>query len=169
MTRARAIGLVAVVAVAALDRAAKALVLGKFDATAATPAPLTPFLDLALRWNRGISFSLFAQESAAGRWLLLALTAIVTALIALWLWRARAPLVGFGLGLIIGGAIGNGYDRLVCGAVVDFLDLHAFGRHFFVFNLADAAINVGVALLILDGLFGATRPAAPGSGRAGRA
>lgn len=94
---------------------------------------------------------------------------VVTALIALWLWRARAPLVGFGLGLIVGGAIGNGYDRLVYGAVVDFLDLHAFGRHFFVFNLADAAINVGVALLIVDGLFGGTRSAAPGSGRAGGA
>jgi len=164
--RARAVGAIAIVAVVAFDRAAKALVLADFDATAATPAPLTPFLDLALRWNHGISFSLFAQESAAGRWLLLALTAIVTALIALWLWRARAPLVGLGLGLIIGGAIGNGYDRLVYGAVVDFLDLHAFGRHFFVFNLADAAINVGVALLILDGVFGAARPAAPGPGRA---
>jgi signal peptidase II len=110
-----------------------------------------------LRWNRGISFSLFAQESAAGRWLLLALTLVVTALIAAWLWRARAPLVGLALGLIVGGAIGNGYDRIVYGAVVDFLDLHAFGRHFFVFNLADAAINIGVALLILDGLFGAAR------------
>ena len=142
--------------------------LADFDATAAAPAPLTPFLDLALRWNRGISFSLFAQESAAGRWLLLALTA----------GRHRADRgCGCGararrwsasrLGLIIGGAIGNGYDRLVYGAVVDFLDLHAFGRHFFVFNLADAAINLGVALLIVDGLFGAMRPAAPGSGRAG--
>ena len=163
--RARALGAVAIVAVVAIDRAAKALVLTDFDATAATPAPLTPFLDLALRWNRGISFSLFAQESAAGRWLLLALTAIVTALIAVWLWRARSALVGFGLGLIIGGAIGNGYDRLVYGAVVDFLDLHALGRHFFVFNLADAAINLGVALLIFDGLFSAARPAPPGPGR----
>ncbi len=76
-------------------------------------------------------------------------------------------MVGLSLGLIVGGAIGNGYDRLVYGAVVDFLDLHAFGRHFFVFNLADAAINLGVALLIVDGLVGATRPAAPGPGRAG--
>ena len=163
--RARVLGAVAIVAVVALDRAAKALVLADFDATAATPAALTPFLDLALRWNRGISFSLFAQESAAGRWLLLALTAIVTALIALWLWRARVPLAALALGMIVGGAIGNGYDRLVYGAVVDFLDLHAFGRHFFVFNLADAAINLGVALLIFDGLFSAARPAPPGPGR----
>ena len=58
-----------------------------------------------------------------------------------------------GLGLIIGGALGNAIDRLAHGAVVDYLDLHAFGRHFFVFNIADAAINVGVALLILDLLF----------------
>jgi signal peptidase II len=157
MMRARALGAVAIVAVVALDRAVKLLVLSDFDATAAAPKPLTPFLDLALRWNRGISFSLFAQDSATGRWLLLALTVVVTALIAVWLWRARAALVGLGLGLIVGGAIGNGYDRLIYGAVVDFLDLHAFGRHFFVFNLADAAINAGVALLIVDGLIGAAR------------
>jgi len=55
-----------------------------------------------------------------------------------------------GLGLIIGGALGNAMDRVAHGAVIDYLDLHAFGRHFFVFNAADAAINVGVALLILD-------------------
>ncbi len=164
--RARVLGVVAAVAIVALDQAAKAVVLGDFESTATTSIPLTPFLDLALRRNRGISFSLFAQESAIGRWLLLALTLVVTALIAVWLWRTRARLVGLGLGLIVGGAIGNGYDRLVYGAVVDFLDLHAFGRHFFVFNFADAAINLGVALLILDGLFGATRPAAPGPGRA---
>jgi len=155
--RARTLGALAVVAVVALDRAAKALVLADFDATAAAPRPLTPFLNLALRWNRGISFSLFVQDSAVGRWLLLALTLVITALIAVWLWRARALLVGRGHGQIVGGAIGNGYDRLVYGAVVDFLDLHALGRHFFVFNLADAAINVGVALLIVDGVFFAAR------------
>ncbi len=59
---------------------------------------------------------------------------------------------------IIGGALGNGCDRLAYGAVADFLDLHAFGRQFFVFNLADAAINVGVALLVFDGLFVSAAP-----------
>jgi signal peptidase II len=156
--RPRSLGALAIVVVVALDRAAKIVVLSEFDTTASTPIPLTPFLNLALRWNRGISFSLFAQDSAIGRWLLLALTLVVTALIALWLWRAGAPLIGLGLGAIVGGAIGNGYDRLVYGAVVDFLDLHAFGRNFFVFNLADAAINLGVALLIVDGAIGALRP-----------
>jgi len=159
--RPRAAGALAIAAIVALDRATKALVLANFGWTADQPKPLAPFLDLALRWNRGISFSLFAQDSATGRWLLVALTLAVTAVIAFWLLRAQAWLVGLGLGLIIGGALGNGYDRLVYGAVIDFLDLHAFGRHFFVFNLADAAINLGVALLVVDALIGAARKAGP--------
>jgi len=109
-----------------------------------------------LRWNRGISFSLFVQDSAVGRWLLLALTLVITALIAVWLWRARALLVGLGLGLIVGGAIGTATTGWSTGGR-RLLDLHALGRHFFVFNLADAAINVGVALLIVDGVFFAAR------------
>jgi signal peptidase II len=68
----------------------------------------------------------------------------------LWLFRSRSGLPAVGLGLIIGGALGNAIDRIAHGAVIDYLDLHAFGRHFFVFNVADAAINIGVALLILD-------------------
>ena len=69
-----------------------------------------------------------------------------------------------GLGLIIGGALGNAIDRLAHGAVIDYLDLHAFGRHFFVFNVADAAINVGVALLILDLLLGPRVAGSEGQG-----
>lgn len=112
--------------------------------------PLTPFLDLTLRWNRGISFSLFARDSAAAQVVLLAVTLAATGLLAWWLLRSRAGLSAVGLGLIIGGALGNAIDRLAHGAVLDYLDLHAFSRHFFVFNIADAAINIGVALLILD-------------------
>jgi signal peptidase II len=66
--------------------------------------------------------------------------------------------------LIIGGALGNAIDRLAHGAVIDYLDLHAFGRHFFVFNVADAAINVGVALLILDLLLAPRMAKSPGQG-----
>ena len=69
------------------------------------------------------------------------------------MWRAKSAWIGAGVGLIIGGALGNAADRAAYGAVVDFLDLHAFGRHFFVFNVADAAISAGVALLVVDGLF----------------
>ena len=73
------------------------------------------------------------------------------------LYLGSANLTGAGLGLIIGGALGNAADRAVYGAVVDFLDLHWFDRHFFVFNVADAAISAGVAMMIVDGLFGDER------------
>jgi lipoprotein signal peptidase len=164
-TRARNLGALTILSVLALDQASKLAVVRYFDGDGGAPFAVAPFLDFTLRWNRGISFSLFAQESAVGHWLLLALTLAVTALLGFWLWRARAPLVGLGLGAVIGGALGNGYDRLAYGAVADFLDLHAFSRHFFVFNLADAAINIGVALLIFDGLFGSAKPSVPDPSR----
>ena len=90
-------------------------------------APLAPFLDLTLRLNRGISFSLFARDSASGQAALLALTLAATGLLAWWLVRSRSALPAVGLGLIIGGALGNAIDRLAHGAVIDYLDLHAFG------------------------------------------
>ncbi len=156
--RARTLGAWTTLSVLALDQASKFAVERFFEREGGAPFALLPFLDFTLRWTRGISFSLFAATSADGRWLLLALTLAVTATLAAWLWRARAPLVGLGLGAIIGGALGNGCDRLAYGAVADFLDLHAFGRQLFVFNLGDAAINLGVALLVFDGLFVSAAP-----------
>ena len=137
-------------AVVLVDQIVKVGVLSYSARPDVDPTPLTPFLDLTLRWNRGISFSLFARDSASGQTALVALTLAATGLLAWWLFRSRSTLPAVGLGLIIGGALGNAIDRLAHGAVVDYLDLHAFGRHFFVFNVADAAINIGVALLILD-------------------
>jgi signal peptidase II len=145
-----AVGGVVALAVVLVDQIAKAGVLAYFAGSDVEPTPLTPFLDLALRWNRGVSFSLFARDSAAGQIALVVLTLAVTGVLILWLFRSRSALPAVGLGLIIGGALGNAIDRVAHGAVVDYLDLHAFGRHFFVFNAADAAINIGVALLILD-------------------
>ena len=148
------LGALAALVVFAADRASKLAVLQWVAGEDRPPRPLTEFLDLALQWNPGISFSFFRQNTPLGVWLLLGFTLAATALLAAWLWRTNSLIAGFGLGAIIGGALGNACDRLIYGAVVDFFDLHAFGRHFFVFNVADAAINVGVALLILDGLFG---------------
>src|SRR5580704_9139326 len=145
-----ALGGVVALAVVLVDQIVKAGVLSYSAQSDVDPMPLTPFLDLALRWNRGISFSLFARDSAFGQIALVALTLAVTGLLTVWLLRSRSALPAAGLGLIIGGALGNAMDRLAHGAVLDYLDLHAFGRHFFVFNIADAAINIGVALLILD-------------------
>lgn len=156
------LGALVAAAVVVADQAAKAWVLGAFAGTAETPVPLAPILDLTLRWNRGVSFSMLTQDSAVGQTLLLGFTLAATALLGWWLWRCRSPLVAAGLGAIIGGALGNALDRATHGAVVDFLDLTLFGRHVFVFNLADAAINLGVALLVVDLVFG-SRAAEAGS------
>lgn len=144
-----AVGGLVALAVVLVDQIAKMGVLWGFG-SAADSTPLMPFLDLTLRWNRGISFSLFARDSSAGQAALLAVTLAATGLLAWWLIRSRSALPAVGLGLIIGGALGNAIDRVAHGAVIDYLDLHALGRHFFVFNVADAAINIGVALLIFD-------------------
>lgn len=133
-----------------LDQFVKIGILSRSEQLAAHSKPLTPFLDLTLQWNRGISFSLFARNSASAQTALLAFVLAAVALLAWWLFRSRSALPAAGLGLIIGGALGNATDRIFHGAVVDYLDLHAFGRHFFVFNVADAAINIGVALLIIE-------------------
>jgi signal peptidase II len=148
-----AAGCLVALAVVLVDQIVKIGILSYSGRSEVNARPLAPFLDLTLRWNRGISFSLFARDSASGQTALVALTLAATGLLAWWLFRSRSTLSAVGLGLIIGGALGNAIDRLAHGAVMDYLDLHAFGRHFFVFNIADAAINVGVALLILDLLF----------------
>ena len=148
--RLPALGGLIALAVVVVDQIVKVGVLARSDGSELDSTALGPFLDLTLRWNRGISFSLFAGDSAAGQLVLLGVTLAATGLLAWWLVRSRSALLAAGLGLVIGGALGNAIDRIAHGAVLDYLDLHAFGRHFFVFNVADAAINVGVALLILD-------------------
>jgi signal peptidase II len=148
--RPAAVGGLSALAVVLVDQIVKAGVLSHFGSPGVDPSPLGPFLNLTLQLNRGISFSLFARDFASAQVALLALTLAVVGLLTWWLFRSRSILPAVGLGLIIGGAVGNAIDRLAHGAVVDYLDLHLFGRHFFVFNIADAAINVGVALLILD-------------------
>ncbi|HSV00463.1 MAG TPA: signal peptidase II [Roseiarcus sp.] len=158
------LGGVIALAVILLDQIVKASVLSYSARPDVDSTPLGPFLDLTLRMNRGISFSLFVGDSAAGQAVLLGVTLAATVLLAWWLVCSRSTLPAVGLGLIIGGALGNAVDRLAHGAVVDYLDLHAFGRHFFVFNVADAAINVGVALLILDLLFAPRMAKSDGQG-----
>jgi len=149
----RALGGSIAFAIFVADQAAKAAVLSRLGQSVQESTHLAPFIDLTLRRNRGISFSLFVQGTQLGRAALLALTVAAILLLSWWLWRSRSNLATAGLGAIVGGALGNAFDRIVHGAVVDFLDLHAFGRHFFVFNVADAAINLGVVLLMIDFLF----------------
>lgn len=125
------------------------------------PIRITGFLDFAMVWNYGISFGLLAGETPLARWGLSAVAVVVVIGLLIWLRRNERDLVAFGVGLIIGGAIGNVIDRLRFGAVADFLHFHAGQYSFWVFNLADSAISIGVMLLIADGLFGRrTHPAA---------
>jgi signal peptidase II len=115
---------------------------------------ITPFFNLVLGWNTGISFGLFGGDGALNAWVLPLVACAVVALVTYWLLRARTHAIGVSLGLIIGGAIGNIIDRLRLGAVVDFLDFHAFGFHWPAFNVADSGITVGAALMIVSSLFG---------------
>lgn len=114
---------------------------------------LTPFFNLVMTWNRGVSFGIFNND---GPWNALALSALSVAIVIgllVWLGKAQGRLISLALGAIIGGALGNVIDRVRWGAVADFLDVHAFGWHWPAFNLADSAITVGAILLILDSLF----------------
>ncbi len=164
--RARALGGLAALVVLIADQASKHWLLYGLGMEDHQRIAVAPFLNFTLAWNPGISFSLFEQGTATGHWILLGLTLAATALLAAWLWRVDSKLAGLALGAIVGGALGNGYDRWVYSAVIDFLDFHAFGYHFYVFNIADSAINLGVVLLLYDSL-AAGRAAKPSSGAVG--
>ncbi|MDF1792390.1 MAG: signal peptidase II [Thalassobaculaceae bacterium] len=111
---------------------------------------ILPVLDFVPVWNRGVSFGLLSNTSAWGPWALSGFAVVVCIFMAVWLARARTwPLV-WGLGAVIGGAVGNVVDRVLYGAVVDFIDVHYGGWHWPAFNIADSAITLGVGLLLLD-------------------
>lgn len=150
--KARVLGALVALAVLFVDQASKLWLLYGLKMEPHERMRVAPFLDFDLLWNPGISFSLFQQNTATGRWILLGLTLAATALLCLWLWRVANKLAAIALGAIVGGALGNGYDRFTYDGVVDFLDFHAFGVHFYVFNIADSAITLGVALLLYEGL-----------------
>jgi signal peptidase II len=149
MTRSHAVGMVVALVALVVDQASKLWLLNGFDLAAKQPVALAPFLDLVLAWNRGISYSLFTTDSAKGPWILLAITLAVTALLTVWLLRTDQTLTAVALGFLIGGALGNAYDRFAYGAVVDFVHFHVASFSWYIFNGADVAICVGVAILLL--------------------
>src|SRR5262249_48548590 len=147
---------------AAVDQASKLWLLFVFDLPAKAPVHLGPFIELVLAWNTGISFSLFPQVGPLGQWALLAIKLIAVLLLWIWLSRADGRLIAVALGLIIGGAVGNGIDRLLHGAVLDFILFHVITPRWrfdwYVFNLADAAIVVGVTALLYESILGRDVP-----------
>lgn len=164
--KARTLGGLAALAVLIVDQASKLWLLYGLGMKDHERIAVAPFLDFELLWNPGISFSLFQQGTATGRWILLGMTLAATALLGAWLWRVNSKLAGLALGAIVGGALGNGHDRFAYNAVADFLDFHAFGYHWYVFNVADSAITLGVAFLLYDTL-AVSRRALPSHGAGG--
>jgi lipoprotein signal peptidase len=154
MTRNRLslLGLVAGLVVLAADQASKNWILHGIDLPATGQLVLLPVLNLTMVWNRGVTFGLL---NGYGTWSYLVLAAVALAVVValgVWLRRAESKLVAVALGAIAGGAIGNVIDRLRFGAVVDFIDAHIGAWHWYVFNVADAAIVCGVATLVLESL-----------------
>jgi signal peptidase II len=162
-------GGVAAIATLVVDQASKLWLLYVFD-IARRIAPrgavrVTPFFDLVLAWNPGISFGWFQSESPAAQFLLMGIKAVAVVALAIWMARSSTWLATVSLGLIIGGAVGNAIDRLAYGAVMDFALFHVqIGEktfNWYVFNLADVAIVAGVAALLYDSLLGVPAAKAP--------
>jgi signal peptidase II len=151
--RSLALGLGLAALVIVLDQASKAWMMG-FLADPPRIVGLTDFFSLVPVWNRGVSFGILAARDGSTAWLLSGVALAVAAGLVAWLSRVERPLLALSLGLVIGGALGNVIDRGRFGAVFDFLDFHVASWHWPAFNLADSAITVGVALLLLDGLVG---------------
>jgi signal peptidase II len=146
------IGLLTSLVVLGADQASKHWVLHYIDLPEVGSIAVLPFLSFTMVWNHGVTFGLLANLGALGAWLLAGVALAVVAVLFRWLMRAETWPVAVALGAIAGGAVGNVIDRLRFGAVVDFIDAHAFGHNWYVFNVADAAIVCGVATLLLDGV-----------------
>ena len=138
--------------VAGLDQLTKAWALADLDGV----VPVLPFLNLVLVHNPGAAFGLLALAGGWQRWLFAVAGAVIAAFIVAWLRRTRTDdrWLSAGLALVLGGAVGNLWDRIVRGAVVDFIDLHQGRYHWPVFNVADSAITVGVVIIVLASLRG---------------
>lgn len=138
-------------AVIVADQISKWWMLGVYDLPTRGSVEILPIFSLSMVWNRGVSFGLLSGQADIARWMLVVFSLVVAAALVWWARKADRLITAAALGLIIGGAVGNAIDRARFGAVVDFLDFTGLGFPW-VFNVADSAISVGVALLLLEGL-----------------
>jgi len=146
------IGLYVTAVIGLVDQITKWFVLDGMGDVHKT-VPVTSFLNIVLVWNKGITFGFLSQSSQEIiPYILVAVAVVILGLLGRWLIRTTSAAVAIALGGIMGGAIGNVVDRIRYGAVVDFLDFHFAGHHWYAFNVADAAIVTGVALLLIDGM-----------------
>jgi signal peptidase II len=158
-------GVITALVALALDQASKLWLLYVFDIGHRGTVKVTPFFDLVLAWNIGISFGWFQNDSQIAQIALMTVKAAAVIALAIWMARSRTLLATVALGLIIGGAVGNAIDRFAYGAVVDFalfhLQIGGNTFHWYVFNLADVAIVAGVAALLYDSFLGVPAAKAP--------
>jgi signal peptidase II len=134
------------------DQLSKHWILFVYDLPARFSVPIAGPFSLTMVWNRGVSFGLFRADADLIRWMLAAFSIIVAIVLTVWVRRAERPFMAVGLGLVIGGALGNVIDRIRFGAVADFLDFQRLGFFPWVFNVADSAITIGVVFLLLDSM-----------------
>lgn len=146
-------GLIVAAVVVVLDQLTKWWILDVVMQPYPRVVEVTPFFNLVMAWNTGVSFGTFGSSHAFMPFVLSAVALAIVVAMVLWLRQAERRFVALALGMVIGGAIGNVIDRFRFGAVADFLDFHIGGWHFWAFNVADSGISVGVALLVIDGLF----------------
>jgi len=139
----------------ALDQISKWYLLTQSDLPFFSSHTVTPFFNLVMVWNKGISFGMFSEHDQP--WVLIALSLAIIALLVRWLYTAKNTRTTGAIGLIIGGALGNIIDRLRFGAVADFFDFHIDTYHWPAFNIADAAIVIGVVILCADSMFSARK------------
>jgi len=158
-------GLIAAIATLVIDQASKLWLLHVFDIGHRGTVKVTPFFDLVLAWNIGISFGWFQNDSLVAQTALMVVKVLAVVALAIWMARSKTHLATIALGLIIGGAIGNAIDRIAYGAVVDFALFHLqIGQNtynWYVFNLADTAIVAGVIALLYDSFLGVPAAKAP--------
>ena len=154
------LGLSLAVATFVLDQAHKWWMLLGYDIRSKGRVAVTPFLDYLFVLNQGVSYSFLTGSSANWQYALAAFAVFASLALAVWLAHGiDNRLAAASVGLIIGGALGNGLDRLTMGGVVDYFSLHAFGYYWYVFNIADVAIVAGVIGLLYESIHPASRTA----------
>ena len=160
--RNRIAGFALALGVFGIDRAIKALVAGPLQLQAAGVIRLLPFFDLRWTENYGVSYGMFTADSSETKLVLLVMTGVIALGVAVWMLREKVLGEILALALVLGGALGNIYDRSTRGYVIDYADLHiGEWRPFLIFNLADAAITFGVLILLARSLLSREKPSQP--------
>lgn len=159
VARNRVIGLVLAAAIFLIDQAVKGWVVRDLNLREVGMIELLPFFNLTWTQNFGVSLGLFTAGSDEGRWALVAMTSAIALFVFVWLMRERKMIDIAALALVLGGAAGNIRDRATLGYVIDYADLHiGTFRPFLIFNIADAAITIGVLIILARSLLSREKP-----------